>query len=361
MKLALLIHILIRFEFGELDRRFQAFSVYVQLFLVALILKLLFDFQSQCKKTRSNVAERALEREINRAKQLSLNENAAKKSKNSVSNKENRNQQENSVSNKSSVKMTKPILSSSQSESDTSQTLSNRNNPSTVQRSRAKQAVKYVASDSEEEFRINTPESSSQSSSESEFKLSQVSSSEPSEDRGGSSDDDEEFRLSSDEFNSDCEWKKSKHVGAKPKPAQSKTKSSQSQVAKNKLKDKTNFNANVSAKGEVESTKVSDPNTVTASKTPLSSASSSLTADIDNSTTTTKNASGTLVTRPKTSSGRARKLLTTPGSGRTVNIPALLSSSQGSPASPTGSAGVRIGLSKKARFKSLHANVKRPL
>ena len=148
---------------------------------------------------------------------------------------------------------------------------------------------------------------------------------------------DEEFRLSSEE-----EFTPEKRVG-KPKVRQIK-KSAPT------VKANTNANVNTTLKHSVKA----DPTSSLATKS---------------STTITKSGcKNTAVavgiksapSRTLKPSSRPKSTVNSPSSGqaRTVNIPALLSSSQSSGTSHS-PLGVKIGLSKNAKFKSLHANIKR--
>ncbi|XP_063683062.1 protein IWS1 homolog A-like isoform X1 [Bolinopsis microptera] len=166
--------------------------------------------QDKTRNIRSNVGDRALEREVERAKQLSLNENKAGGDKTCTatgSNKENSNKRKSKQSNSGGAvikRQSKAIIISSQSGSDASQPTPNINaikkvSPRKGSRNEGKTkvaAVKPLGSDSDEEFSIATPESSEPSSSESDFKISQISEEEKEERTS-----DEEFKLSSeDEF-----------------------------------------------------------------------------------------------------------------------------------------------------------------
>ena len=308
-------------------------------------------------KNRSNVGDRALLREIERAKQLSLNENKSfkdrRRDKNCAaldSNKENSNntsKKSNSESSKLAARrQTKTIIISSQSDSDASQTHSTPNANVQVQSknnlprtdasdttTNVSKCAKPADSDSDDEFRISPPVSSEQSSSESEFKLSQISS-ETSEERGVSSD--EEFRLSSEE-----EFTPEKKV--KPKVKQNKKS-----VSAVKAKTEANVNTYSKSKLSVRADSTSSP---------ASKSSTTFTKSTCDKTTVGAKPAPSRTLKP---SSRLKSTVNSSslGQARTVNIPALLSSSQSSGTSHS-PLGVKIGLSKNAKFKSLHANIKR--
>ena len=310
----------------------------IQFLLLGLIIKLSCGFQT--RNTRGNAGDRALQREIERAKQLSLNENKAKKDRCTAreSDKENANKEFSTRSERKSDGMvkapSKATMISSQSDSDTPQSVPNINVqpkilPADSETRKTKVAGaenKMLESDSDDEFRISPPESSEHSSSESDFKLSQISS-EPSEEvEAGSSD--EEFRLSSeDEFSSSSKTKK-----AKPKM---KVNPKKPNVA-----PKTNVNVNnIPSRSPLNVSPRANNATTTSNKSP-------------------KTASPSGKSKTRTRKTLSAKLLTSSSGVKTVNIPALLSSSQSPSANPS-PLGVKIGLSKNARFKSLHANIKR--
>ena len=183
--------------------------------------------------------------------------------------------------------------------------------------------MKPTESDSDEEFRISPPVSSEHSSSESEFKLSQISS-ETSEEKLETSDED--FRLSSEEEEVDLRGK------VKPKVKQVK-KSGRVAPAE------SNVNTTTKRAGKVDSTTGA--------------------LSVNNSTSSAKiikSAVG-VVPAPSKTLKHSSRLKTTVNSSS--NIPALLSNSQPSSSTSQSPLGLKIGLSKNARFKSLHAYVKR--
>ena len=315
----------------------QSLTFFIELSLALLIIylyKLSSDFQT--RNIRSNVGDRALEREVERAKQLSLNENKAGGDKTCTtrgSNKENFNKSKSKQSDSGGAvvkRKSKAIIISSQSGSDASQPTPNINAKKKVSPQKESRtegntkiaAVKPLGSDSDEEFSIATPESSEPSSSESDFKISQISE-EEKEDRTS----DEEFKLSSeDEFT----------------------------PTREKVKPRVKQNAKSAPKTPVNANKQSAP-AITA-MTSISSSSEpgepfekqKVAANLSSSSRT-----------PQPSQRQRKTFTSTKSSGaKTVNIPALLSSSQ-SPGAAQSPLGVKIGLSKNAKFKSLHANIKR--
>ena len=322
----------------------QSLTFFIELSLALLIIylyKLSSDFQT--RNIRSNVGDRALEREVERAKQLSLNENKAGGDKTCTargSNKENSNKSKSKQSNSGGAvikRQSKAIIISSQSGSDASQPTPNINAKKKVSPQKESRtegntkiaAVKPLGSDSDEEFSIATPESSEPSSSESDFKISQISE-EEKEDRTS----DEEFKLSSeDEFT----------------------------PTREKVKPRVKQNAKSAPKTPVNTNKQSSP-AITASviNTPTMTSISSSSEPGERSEKQKVAANLTSSSRTPQPSHRQRKTFTSTNSSgaKTVNIPALLSSSQ-SPGAGQSPLGVKIGLSKNAKFKSLHANIKR--
>ena len=181
--------------------------------------------------------------------------------------------------------------------------------------SKVKSCLQTAHSDSDEEFKISEPESVENNSSDSEFKISQISDS-ISDEAGRVSGSEEEFHLRSED----------------KKSVVQKSKKSKSDHDKRLIRDLT-------VKTESVKTKLNETNCI---PVPDSTSKAQNNCDMSNEKRNLR------AVRPK-------KILL----AKTVNIPAILSSSQSNFKEDKSPSGVKIGLSKKAKFKSLHVNVKR--
>lgn len=199
--------------------------------------------------------------------------------------------------------------------------------------SKVQSCVSTLQSDSEDEFGISEPSDSvDQNSSDSEFKISQISDS-ISEDKGSSSG--EEFRLSSEDEKSGGRVRKKKTL----EPSKSK---------------------------DEITCKTTAPITGNPQKTPTKEAPKT---ESDLSTKTRTLPKTQFTSDIKSVPGRKKEVTSTVRKSivpiKTVNIPAILSSGSqprggGIVSSSSLSRGaIKIGLSKNAKFKSLHANIKR--
>lgn len=261
-----------------------------------------------------NVADQGLQK----AKEMSLKQNK----ENTVCNSTPDSSGEPTVS--SRIKRSNQIIISSPESSQTA--------PSEIKTSETKQpelklkssAEAQIDLDSDDEFKISPPGSSEHSSSDSEFKISQISS--ESDQESDHSDSDEAFKLESEP-----------EEVKKPVKSNSKSKKNSAKSTDNKSRTK----AAIPTKPDPK------PGPKTDLTTQAQPAKSKPAQD------------GPLPpAQPRTKPFRpARTASLGNNNTKTINIPSILS--QGSVSNQAVSNSPRIGLSKRAKFKPLHAIVKR--